>query len=491
MSDKSNKKALKSGVWYTVANFVAKGIGFLTAPVFNRLLSTTEVGDYSNFASWGYVFSSLLTLDLFTSVVLAKFDYKEKLEEYVTSILVLGSVWTCAVYVFALFFQQQLQNLLSLSDLQFHLLFVMAVFSPALNIIQMKNRMEYKYRLSVFITLLSTVLSTIISLVCVLTFQNRLTGRILGLNVPIGVINIALYVYLFKRAPRVRTGYWKHALKISVPLIFSVMGGHLLTVGDRILITRICGKPDNALYSVAYSAAFAISILMTSIYSAWSPWALEQMNEQNYPALKKAAKPYIALLGLVSLCFLLVTPELLWIMGGEGYMHALLVIPPVVLGIVFQSVYSLYQDVETFCRKQKTIAVGTILAAFINLVLNYLLLPIYGYVAAAYTTLLSYLFLFTFHFLAVFRMKKQQWFSTRFNLLYLLAMSGATFAITLTFKSNLVRYSLVGISFLIGLIVVVMLRRELIYLVREKSTVRLKKRVNEIRLKICRTKGEP
>ena len=39
----NGKKALKSGVWYVVGNFMAKSAGFITMPIFTRLLTTDVV----------------------------------------------------------------------------------------------------------------------------------------------------------------------------------------------------------------------------------------------------------------------------------------------------------------------------------------------------------------------------------------------------------------------------------------------------------------
>ena len=55
--DNSTKKrssgvVLKAGIWYTVSNFVFRGMAFITTPVFTRLLTKGEYGDFSNFASW-------------------------------------------------------------------------------------------------------------------------------------------------------------------------------------------------------------------------------------------------------------------------------------------------------------------------------------------------------------------------------------------------------------------------------------------------------
>ena len=86
---KNDNKVLKSGVWYTIGNFITKGIGFLTTPIFTRLMTTADIGDFANYSSWITILSAILTLDLFTSVALAKYDYKDNINDYISSNLLL------------------------------------------------------------------------------------------------------------------------------------------------------------------------------------------------------------------------------------------------------------------------------------------------------------------------------------------------------------------------------------------------------------------
>lgn len=52
MIDKKSKKALKSGIWYTISNFLSKGIIFLTTPIFTRIMTVSAYGEYSSFITW-------------------------------------------------------------------------------------------------------------------------------------------------------------------------------------------------------------------------------------------------------------------------------------------------------------------------------------------------------------------------------------------------------------------------------------------------------
>ena len=70
----TNTNALKSGVWYTIANFLTSSIGLITTPIFTRILTKSDFGAYNNYTSWLSIFSILLTLNLGATFISARFE---------------------------------------------------------------------------------------------------------------------------------------------------------------------------------------------------------------------------------------------------------------------------------------------------------------------------------------------------------------------------------------------------------------------------------
>lgn len=96
-------------------------------------------------------------------------------------------------------------------------------------------------------------------------------------------------------------------------------------------------------------------------------------------------------------------PEVLKIMASSKYWEGILIIPPVVLSSYIIFMYGLYVNVEHFYKKTVGITTNTVIAAISNIILNLIFIPKFGYVAAAYTTLVSYLICLALH---VYRSKK-------------------------------------------------------------------------------------
>ena len=88
-------KVISSAIWYTIGNILNKGLAFITVPIFTRLLSKSDFGDYSNYSTWTGVFASVLPLSLASSLATARYDYRDKYHTYISSTLILSNT-VCA-----------------------------------------------------------------------------------------------------------------------------------------------------------------------------------------------------------------------------------------------------------------------------------------------------------------------------------------------------------------------------------------------------------
>ena len=95
----ANVKAFKSGIWYTASNFLVKGIAFLTTSIFSRLLTKADFGLYNNYISWLSIATILVTLNLDSTLISARYDYEKRFDEYIFSVLALSTISTAIWFV--------------------------------------------------------------------------------------------------------------------------------------------------------------------------------------------------------------------------------------------------------------------------------------------------------------------------------------------------------------------------------------------------------
>ena len=457
----NNSKALKSGFWYLIANFVVKAMALITTPIFTRLLTKAQYGDYSNWFSWTSIAVIIVTMSMESSLISAKFDYQNKLDQYNLSLVSLTlastAIWVLIINIFSNFFE----DLLELRLLYMNLMLLYCFFHAVVNIFQFSERFHFRYKRAVFVALLVAVSSTITSILLVLSMKDKLTGRVLGMVLPLVVIGMYVSLNFVKRGKKIDYSVWPYALKICIPFIPHLLSLTFLNSVDRIMIKKICGSSDTALYSVAYACGHMVTILMTSMNSAFSPWLGDKLHEGDFETIRKISKYYIILFCVLALLIMLLAPEVLLILGGSGYLEARYVMTPVAMGCVCQFLYTLFVNVEQYKKKTVGMAIASVSAALLNYILNAIFIPRYGYIAAAYTTLVGYVTLLLIHMFLVKQLGYQKTYSYAFVVSVTLVMMAVTIGVNFLYSRSLIRGIVLSV-FLISMLIALYNKKDLV-----------------------------
>ena len=461
-------KALRSGVWYTVSSFLTKGIGFVTTPIFTRLMSKSDFGLMNNYTSWLSLLSFFVTLKLESTLINAIRDYKDSLDEYILSVLSLSSVsalcWMAIININSEFFVE----FFGMDRVYLNVMMMYLFYSPVVSMYQTKERFLYQYKNSVFISILISVSTACLSVILVCCSENKLLGRILGSAVPTVFAGIILYIVFAKKGRRIHTYYWKYAIPICLPYIPHLLSLTVLNSLDRIMITEICGSEDTAMYSLAYSCGSIMTLLFSSINSAYAPWLAEKINDKAIKEVRSFSKTYV--LGAIypTVGIMLVTPEVLLILGGKSYMEAQYVMAPVSMGCICQFLYTMFVNVEQINKKTVGMAFASISAAIVNYVLNYVFIPKFGYIAAAYTTLIGFLWLLAFHMILVWKIGFREMYSYRFIATIVLIMCFVTVGVNFLYVHPMARYIVICVYMITVLILIYKKRNVLLKFMKNR-----------------------
>lgn len=463
MGTNNSAKSLKAGIWYTFSNFLSKGLIFLTTSIFARVLTKAEYGEYSNFATWQNLLLIVATFELYSTISRARYDYKEEIDQYISSITLLGTLITFAFYIFAISFMPLISELLSIEPRYIHAMFLYILVAPAIQMYQAKCRIFMKYKSATILTILSSVGSVLFAVLLVILLDDKLFGRIVGQQVILIAVNIVIYVWILYKGHSFNKKYFGYALKIAVPLVPHIIAGNLLGSFDKIAINKFCGKEDLAYYSLAFNCALIVNVLWNSLNQAMVPWLFDNLQKRNCDIIKCISKYYIAIFMFVSVGMLLLVPEIVFIFGGKSYSGAESVMAPIIMGSCFQFAYSMYVNIEMFEKKTVLVSIGTVGAAILNIPLNYIFIRIYGYTAAAYTTLFCYAALAGFHYLIVKKLKMSHVYDNRFNAVILLIMMLITAFINYTYINALLRFIAVIVYVSIAVIICVKEKNKISY----------------------------
>ena len=401
---------IKASVWFLVCIFMQRGISVITTPIFTRLLSTSEYGQYGVFTSWLGIASAIVTLNLcygMYSQGLIKFE--EDRDRFSSSLqglaLVLVTLWTAA-YVIV---REAINALTGLTTAQTLLLFVMVWTSTVFNFWATSKRVNYDYRLLVVVTIAVSLLKPVLGIVLVLYSDDKVTARILGL----ALVELVGYGWMF--FVQIRRGktfcswrYWKYALLFCIPLVPHYLSQVVLSGVNRIMIANMVGDSQAGIYNLAYSISILATLLNTALVQTIEPWMFRSMKAKRIERMKTVAYPALIVAATVNLLIIAFAPEVVSVFAPQEYLEAIWVIPPISISVFFSFSYVLYAEFEFYFEKTRYLSLATLAGAVLNVVLNLLLIPVFGYLAAGYVTLVCYAVFALLHYVLMRKICRQQ-----------------------------------------------------------------------------------
>ena len=281
------------------------------------------------------------------------------------------------------------------------------------------------------------------------------------------LIGFPLIFVLWKKGKCINSQYIKYAVAYCWPFVPHLLALKALNASDRIMIKNMIGSEANATYTIANNCVSIAVLLFTSLNTAVSPWVFDRLHSKKTEELRKLTLPYVAIFAAFVYLIQLIAPEVLWIIGGEKYLEAKACFLPLFTSVIVQFCYALYVNIEQYSKKTWAITLGTTIAAIVNIVLNFLLIPRYGYVAAAYTTLVGYIVLFLVHYSFVRIIGYKNIYNDKVVFAAIIFSLMFQLVILVLYQHDVARYIVAGIYILIGACLVFWKRKEIIKILKE------------------------
>ena len=194
-----------------------------------------------------------------------------------------------------------------------------------------------------------------------------------------------------------------------VPSAFSVL---VIGLSDRFLIRFFLGLEDLGIYGITYKLGLPIFFLVKAFRTAWVPAVLDEdeTGDKSHDETQRMCAhitTYFALFGIFA-CLILgaFAREIIVLIAGNNaqtYLKGVQVVPLVGLAFFFYGVYIIL-TAGVYAKGRAgslPFIVGT--GACVNVAINVICLPAFGFVAAAYSTLIAHVLMVVLLFLTVRR----------------------------------------------------------------------------------------
>lgn len=447
---------VRASFWFLICSFLQKGISVITTPIFTRLLSTAEYGQYSVFDSWLKIVTIFVSLHLYSGVYiqgLVKFsDDRRRYSSSLQGLTLLLCVGWTVVY---LLFHEYWNRLFTLTTVQMLAMLVMIWATAAFNLWAGEQRVEYRYQRLVIATLVISIAKPVVGVVCIRHATDKVTARILGLALVELVGYVGFFIVQMKRGKQFYSRkYWKHALMFNLPLVPHYLSQTVLNSADRIMIKSMVGPSEAGIYSLAYSISQIMLLFNTALSHTLSPWIYQKIKDNRAEDISRVAYLAMGLIAVVNLALIAVAPEVVRAFAPPSYHEAIWVIPPVAMSVLFIFCYDLFAKFEFYHEKTRLIMSASVIGALLNVILNYIFIKRYGYCAAAYTTLVCYIVYVMAHYLFMRRICNRYMngvvvYKPSVLLTVFAVFLAAGFALMMTYNYPVFRYSIIAIMLLV------------------------------------------
>ena len=380
-------------------------------------MSTVDYGIYNTYVAYVSIVTFVVCLGLDPTLKNAEYDYKEKKDKYLSNVYLLTLLASIALLTIVWIGKVFLAKFLAIDCSLLFLIVIQAEAAAIINIYNVKLSLSYSGGTYLKISFFNTIFGICFSIFLILKFFPEKTywGRILGSIIPLIVVaGVLIYRYVILKKTKFNKEMAIYGLKIGLPLIPHFLSQIVNAQFDRIMISKMVGYAQAGIYSFTYNIAIILQIIYQSLDNIWSTWFFKAMQQKDYAKIRENSQKYIMVIMFFTVSLLTISREFIILFSTEEYWEGIDISFPLIIGIFFLYLYTLPAGVEYYNKKTQYIARGSVITAVLNIILNYFMISLYGYEAAAYTTLVCYIFLFFIHWIIYKHLLKEEIFSLLF-----------------------------------------------------------------------------
>jgi O-antigen/teichoic acid export membrane protein len=386
---------------YVITSLATSAIPFLLLPILTRILTPADYGIVAMFGIWVSILGVFVGLSVQGAIGVRYFEYsRTNMQQYVSSCIYILLLTTVLTLICVLLFKPVLEKYSSLPSQWLILGVIVAgmqfVVSVRLSLWQVaKHPLKYGT-----LQIIQSAINVGLSLWLVVAMGFAWEGRLIGISVTALIVMLGSLRSLWRESwltPNINLSYVRDALKFGVPLMPHVLGGMLLTAIDRIMVANILGIDHAGVYTVALQIGMVLSLFTVAVNQAYAPWLFEQLRDlTEYRKCQIVRYTYLYFIALIIVALLvgLYANIIILIIAGDQFKDGAEVVIYITMGFAFGGMYFMVTNYVFYASATGKLAINTLVAGLVNVILTYVLIQKNGITGAAQGFMISQAFLF-------------------------------------------------------------------------------------------------
>lgn len=437
-------KVLSNSVIYTGVSVLQQCASFFLLPLYTNYLTPADYGITGVVTSISSLLAIFTTLGISTAA--NRFYYKYHGEpEYVRRLygtigcaVILQSVLFGGIFLIA--HKWIIDPLIgNISFYPYVLLGILNVLvAPLYNMFQgylqtIQNGMRYGINtMAYFLVLVSLTITFIVG------FEMGALGVLLAQFVT-SVLFFIYVIFAFFKHQKVciEKSILKDTYKYSLPLLPHTLANWSNGTIDKILVNDIRSESDAGIYNLGRQYSSVANTISVAFNSAYVPWFFDKANDirTNMSLIRKMSEISVCVMSFLCIIMSLFAQEILdFMISNPAYNDVWRVIPFLLCGIIFNNIYFFYVNV-LFLKNTGVIFTITVSTIAINVGLNILLIPVYGYIGCGLANMATFFMKSVIAVIVSMRKNKEIRFRTLY--LYIIGIISSAICLVALFMDRL------------------------------------------------------
>ena len=391
------KRLGSDSLLYALMNVGTKIIAFIMLPIYTYYLADAETYGMLDYVD--RIFSMVTFFVVFgtdSALAFYYFDLKneEKKKAYVRSVMTFRLLIVLICGIIFLFFGPWLSRILLEDPNLSHLLYlsmIVLAFDTVIALVLTVLRYEFFAKRVVFFSILQMLLLAVFSYLFLKLFSPTIEGILYGRIASV----ILIFVLLWKPVVKYTRLYWnrtilKELIQYAAPLVPASLSYWVIMNANSMFLKEYASFAEVGIYGAAMKFASMITLLTTGVQMAWRPFSMSLKEKENSPVL--FSKIYYAILVLGTAGIMFVATIMPWVIQildqefHEAYKYVALL-----SAVTFLHFYYMIISVGIFfSKKTKIISYAFGLAAVVNIILNFILVPLFSIWGSVAAYMISY-----------------------------------------------------------------------------------------------------
>ncbi|MBQ8892259.1 MAG: flippase [Bacilli bacterium] len=388
-----NNAVLSNISWIVIGRIIYMLLNFIVSLIVARYLGPSQYGLLGYAASYTTFFASICSLGINSIIVKELINNPKNNGEILgTSIFlrIISSILSFLIIIFITFIVDMNETTTKIIVSLYAIHIIFQSFELLKYWFQSKLQSKYSEIAASF-----AYISMAIYMVILLIYKKNVLWFSIASSIEYLILAISLYIMYKKKQGqklKVNQSLIKRLLSESYHFIISGMMISIYNSTDRFMLKQMLSESDVAYYTTAVTISGLCTFLLSAIIQSLTPVIIESKNKNNDLYEKRNKELYAIVFyisTIISLFIAIFSKIIINTLYGESYLPA--TIPLIILTWYTAFSYlGVARDPWIVCEKKQNYSKYIyIIAAFVNIIINYALIPIWGASGAAFASLVT------------------------------------------------------------------------------------------------------